>query len=130
MSSISGPDCLYVQRLFSTFPNSWPGAGLLMLRLAAGFSLLGTRTFLVAFEGGIPLFLRYASLAVAVLILLGLATPVACLLDAAIQIGILVLDTRYESGPMLAAALGVALAMLGPGAWSVDARMFGRKRIV
>jgi uncharacterized membrane protein YphA (DoxX/SURF4 family) len=25
--------------------------------------------------------------------------------------------------------LGVALAMLGPGAWSVDARRFGRKRI-
>jgi putative oxidoreductase len=26
-------------------------------------------------------------------------------------------------------ALGAALAMLGPGAWSVDARLFGRKRI-
>jgi hypothetical protein len=25
--------------------------------------------------------------------------------------------------------LGVTLAMLGPGAWSVDARLFGRKRI-
>jgi putative oxidoreductase len=25
--------------------------------------------------------------------------------------------------------LGAALAMLGPGAWSVDARLFGRKRI-
>jgi uncharacterized membrane protein YphA (DoxX/SURF4 family) len=26
--------------------------------------------------------------------------------------------------------LGLALAMLGPGAWSLDARVFGRKRIV
>jgi putative oxidoreductase len=25
--------------------------------------------------------------------------------------------------------MGAALAMLGPGAWSVDARLFGRKRI-
>jgi uncharacterized membrane protein YphA (DoxX/SURF4 family) len=86
--------------------------------------------FLVAVDGETPLFLRYASLVVAVLILLGLATPVACLLDAAIQIGILVLDRRYLPGPIVAAALGVGLAMLGPGAWSVDARMFGRKRIV
>ena len=29
----------------------------------------------------------------------------------------------------LLGALGAALAMLGPGAWSVDARLFGRKRI-
>jgi putative oxidoreductase len=27
------------------------------------------------------------------------------------------------------AILGAGLAMLGPGAWSVDARLFGRKRI-
>jgi uncharacterized membrane protein YphA (DoxX/SURF4 family) len=30
---------------------------------------------------------------------------------------------------LLLAALGVSLVMLGPGAWSVDARLFGRKRI-
>lgn len=30
----------------------------------------------------------------------------------------------------LLAAVGAAMAMLGPGAWSVDARMFGRKRII
>ena len=30
---------------------------------------------------------------------------------------------------ILLGALGAALAMLGPGAWSVDARLFGRKRI-
>ncbi|HEX8765158.1 MAG TPA: hypothetical protein VF740_08355 [Candidatus Acidoferrum sp.] len=30
---------------------------------------------------------------------------------------------------LLLAVLGASLAMLGPGAWSVDARLFGRKRI-
>ena len=30
---------------------------------------------------------------------------------------------------ILLASLGAALAMLGPGAWSMDARLFGRKRI-
>jgi hypothetical protein len=30
---------------------------------------------------------------------------------------------------ILLGTLGCALAMLGPGAWSIDARLFGRKRI-
>jgi uncharacterized membrane protein YphA (DoxX/SURF4 family) len=29
---------------------------------------------------------------------------------------------------MLVAMLSVSLAMLGPGAWSIDARLFGRQR--
>ena len=28
------------------------------------------------------------------------------------------------------ASVGAALAMLGPGAWSIDARLFGRKRLI
>jgi hypothetical protein len=40
------------------------------------------------------------------------------------------LDGRYNSSAVISTALGVALAMLGPGAWSLDARVFGRKRIV
>jgi hypothetical protein len=31
--------------------------------------------------------------------------------------------------PIMVAALGVSLAMVGPGIWSIDARLFGRKRI-
>jgi len=76
------------------------------------------------------LFLRLASLVLAVLLLVGLATPVAGIVDAAIQVGVMILDERYDSLCMVAAALGIALAMLGPGAWSLDALVFGRKRIV
>ncbi len=31
---------------------------------------------------------------------------------------------------ILLASVGAALAMLGPGAWSIDARLFGRKRLI
>jgi putative oxidoreductase len=31
--------------------------------------------------------------------------------------------------PLILATLGVSLAMIGPGAWSVDACLFGRKHI-
>ncbi len=30
---------------------------------------------------------------------------------------------------MLVAMLAISVAMLGPGAWSIDARLFGRQRI-
>ncbi len=76
------------------------------------------------------LFLRCVSLVVALLLLIGLATPAAGIGEAAIQVGIMILDKRYDSSSMVAVALGLALAMLGPGAWSLDARVFGRKRIV
>ena len=29
---------------------------------------------------------------------------------------------------IMLATLGAALAMIGPGAWSIDAQLFGRKR--
>ena len=74
--------------------------------------------------------LRCVALAVAVLLLLGFGTPFAAVSEAVIQVGIMTLERRYNSAAVMATALGVALAMLGPGAWSLDARMFGRKRIV
>jgi putative oxidoreductase len=123
------PILLGVQRLFSTFPNSWPGAGLFILRLAAGFSLLG-----VDMTSGLgdvtTVLLRCVAIAAAVLLLLGFGTPFAAVGEAVIQVGIMALDGRYNSSAVISTALGVALAMLGPGAWSLDARMFGRKRIV
>jgi uncharacterized membrane protein YphA (DoxX/SURF4 family) len=128
--STPGPYYSAVQRLFSTFPNSWPGAGLLILRLAAGFSLVAVGTALDDFGETAALFLRCVSIVVAVLLSIGLATPVAGVVNAAIQVGIMILGKRYDSSSVAAAAVGMALAMLGPGAWSLDAWVFGRKRIV
>jgi uncharacterized membrane protein YphA (DoxX/SURF4 family) len=129
-SPIPGPYLFGVQRLFSTFPNSWPGAGLLILRFAAGFCLIVVGTKQGDFGGTAALVLRCAALVVALLLLVGLATPIAGISEAAIQVGLMILDKRYDSSSMVAAVLGLALAMLGPGAWSLDARVFGRKRIV
>jgi putative oxidoreductase len=67
---------------------------------------------------------------VVVLLWIGLWTPIAAVTEAAIQIGIMSLAHQYNSSSIITAAVGFALAMLGPGAWSLDARLFGRKRIV
>jgi putative oxidoreductase len=104
--------------------------GLLILRLAAGYSLFGVEYMSGGLGDIAVVLLHYAVDAAVVLLLLGFATPFAAVSEAVFQVGIMALDRRYESLAAIAAALGVALAMLGPGAWSVDARVFGRKRIV
>jgi uncharacterized membrane protein YphA (DoxX/SURF4 family) len=119
-----------VQRLFSTFPNSWPGVGLLILRVAAGCSLLGADQMTGGLGDVALALLRCVAFAIAALLLLGFGTPFAAVGEALIQVGIMALDHRFNSSAAIATALGVALAMLGPGAWSLDARVFGRKRIV
>ena len=68
-----------------------------------------------------------------ILLLIGLWTPVAGALTAVVKVWIAF--SRYFSHsadpwtPTILAALGAALAMIGPGAWSIDARLFGRKHI-
>jgi putative oxidoreductase len=65
----------------------------------------------------------------AILLLIGLWTPVAGALMGAAELWLAVMYAADPWVHILLAALGAALAMLGPGAWSVDARLFGRKRI-
>jgi putative oxidoreductase len=63
------------------------------------------------------------------LLIIGLWTPVAGLFMAISEMSLLLFSSTSASMHLVLAALGFALAMIGPGAWSVDARLFGRKRI-
>jgi uncharacterized membrane protein YphA (DoxX/SURF4 family) len=63
------------------------------------------------------------------LLMVGLWTPMAGLFMAGAELSLLLFHFNSSSMPIVLAALSVALAMIGPGAWSVDARLFGRKRI-
>jgi uncharacterized membrane protein YphA (DoxX/SURF4 family) len=63
------------------------------------------------------------------LLLAGLWTPVAGTLVAVIEVWKILLIPGNLWIYILLGTLGAALAMLGPGAWSVDARLFGWKRI-
>jgi len=63
------------------------------------------------------------------LLTIGLWTPVAGLFLAVSELSLLLFPSSSSSMHIVLAALGAALTMIGPGAWSVDARLFGRKRI-
>jgi putative oxidoreductase len=61
-------------------------------------------------------------------ILVGFWTPLAGTLIAIIEVWAALAGGGYELSFVLA-VLGGTLAMIGPGAWSIDARLFGRKHI-
>ena len=119
-----------MQRLYSTFPNSWPGLALLLLRLGQGVSVIWESDLASWNSIGIGLVLLQSSeLLTGALLVAGLWTPVAGLLQALLECSRIYATSHFSPDHFLSALLGVSLGMLGPGAWSVDAHLFGRQRI-
>ena len=69
-----------------------------------------------------------------ILLTVGLWTPIASVLAAAVEFWITYCrPVTHDGNPFahnLLILLAVSLVLLGPGAWSVDSRRFGRKLYV
>jgi len=119
-----------LQRLFSTFANGWPGRGLLLQRLLTGAALLRFGiAYLRTAPQVEPVAPQIIGAAAGTLLLFGLWTPLVGALIAIVELWI---AFSYPGDPWIPiglAVLGASLAMVGPGTWSIDARLFGRKRI-
>jgi putative oxidoreductase len=76
-----------------------------------------------------PALLGLAAAGGALLLLIGLWTPVASVLVAVAELGLAWLHPAERWTFVQFGTLSAALALLGPGGWSVDARLFGRKHI-
>jgi uncharacterized membrane protein YphA (DoxX/SURF4 family) len=130
-----------LQRLYSTFPGGRPGIGLLLLRVAVGLAAAAGGVFY--FSGasnsfsekwilGLVLIVNGAALAA------GFLTPLVGLLIGICFLGIafswfpapawVVHDVKLMAFAMIVST--VAIALLGPGAFSLDGRLFGRREIV
>jgi uncharacterized membrane protein YphA (DoxX/SURF4 family) len=112
------------------FPNGWPGGGLLLLRVVVGLILIHDGIGALI---GVPqresIALQVVAAIAGIFLLVGLWTPIAGAIVAPSELWIALTGTDHPRGTILLATLGIALAFLGPGALSIDARLFGRKRL-
>src|ERR1700731_197988 len=93
-----------VQRLFSTFPEGWPGTGLLFLRAVVAIPLVqhGIAGLLTATLPALVI-LHLVAAGAAALLLIGLWTPVAGVLMAVAE---LFLTFSHPSDPWMHILLG------------------------
>ena len=128
---------LAVQRLFTTFPTGWPGLGLLLLRTVVASAIIHNG---VQFLGGWPnlnaSLIASISFAAGFCLLLGVITPFISLIVAFGFIAYHFVGIAAPNGFVLSdfvalrlAMLALAIALVGPGAFSFDARIFGRREI-
>ena len=118
-----------MQRLFSNFASGWPGVGLLLQRMLTAILLI--RFGLMELSGtsnSSAMITQIIAAFAGVLLLIGLWTPIVGTLIVVIELWVAV-NVGNPWIPIVLATFGATVAMIGPGAWSIDARIFGRKHI-
>lgn len=115
--------------LHPSFADALPSLGLLLLRVATG-TALAIACWQALESGSLELIiLQLTAIVLGILLFLGLWTRMAGVIVVALE---LFSAYSHNCNPWLSvllSSLGAALALLGPGYWSVDARLSGWKRI-
>jgi uncharacterized membrane protein YphA (DoxX/SURF4 family) len=131
---------MVLQRTFSGFPTGYPGVALLLLRLVVGGAASSQAWLLITVNhGGLNTGVVAALVAVVtgLALIIGFMTPIASVLLTAGGL-LLTLDSSvsghlllFESGMarLEFIVMSAALISLGPGALSLDARLYGRREI-
>jgi hypothetical protein len=111
------------------FPAGLPGIALLLLRLSVAIMLFIDPAGRVLWPASI--WLAVVSLVAAVAVTAGFLTPILALICGALKVYALI-GTAHGIAPLivLALLLSFAVAMLGPGAYSLDAILFGRRVVM
>ena len=130
-----------LHKIFTTFPGGWPAFGLLLLRFAVAFRGFQYAIGAVA-QSNPPSAISWIMAASASLVgtalVLGILTPLASCASTLINVRDAVWMLLFHQDgaavssvePGYAAVISIALILLGPGAISIDARLFGRREII
>ncbi len=118
-----------MQRLYSMFPAGTAGCGLLLLRLIVAVSLHFDLSGHLVQNTHTPVFA--AMLTLSILLIAGLTTPLAAALGCTAQLALLIAsNTGVPVASAVSPLYSVLVVLLGPGAYSVDARLFGRRVLI
>lgn len=112
--------------MFFEFPARSAGTGLLLLRLSAAGSLIATHLS----SPDLPPWRLCLAVLIAIGLGIGLRTRLLCGLSVLALVGQVAVDPAALTLAILSLTDTVALALIGPGAFSVDARLFGRRIII
>lgn len=128
-----------LRSLFPAFPGRGPGIALLLLRTVLCAALLqkGYPCLLATGATTVMFLMGLLTLAAGLLLLAGFLTPIVTTLVGFGAIGTGTAILPDCAGPLLDSKLAVAFAaatllsilLLGPGAYSIDAKVFGRREI-
>jgi ligand-binding sensor domain-containing protein/uncharacterized membrane protein YphA (DoxX/SURF4 family) len=140
---LHGTPALLMRNTIKSYPTGVPGLGLLLLRLAIGLNLLTRSSLFNPFANNVasgwselPQLLEICG---GVFLIAGFATPIVGVLLTSVVVLEMIqraaADPAYASmtGPWENALLYVivlgSLTLLGPGAISLDAKLFGRRQV-
>lgn len=127
-----------LRRLYSTFPNGFPGVGLLLLRVGIG-PILVVQSYRALLGTQSPSYglwvLALLTSVIGISFILGFLTPLAGLFAVFVGSTLQLWHPTWNpyppglwsSSPLI---MAVAITLLGPGAFSLDARFFGRRKVI
>jgi hypothetical protein len=111
------------------FPAGAPGIALLMLRVSLAAAILDGGPDCLKPAVAPPLCVVLA--AQSLLLCIGFITPVVSVIACVFELASLVIAAQTDLRFIVLSSLNAAaIALLGPGAYSLDARLFGRRLIV